>query len=75
MTENFWLTIFGIVFTLIQTLSIFILTSIKSDQKEIKNDQKEIWKRIYNHYHEIACTNEDCKKVKTGNVIIPHEAS
>jgi len=41
----------------------------------IKLDQSDIWKRVYNHYHEIDCANPECKKLKTGNVVIPHEAS
>jgi hypothetical protein len=39
----------------------------------IKMDIKDLWKRIYSHYHEIDCENPDCKKLKTGNVIVPHE--
>jgi hypothetical protein len=68
MTENMGLALVGIAFTLIQGLCFFILVGIKADITEI-------WKRIYNHYHEIECTNNDCKKVKTGNVIIPHEGA
>ena len=73
MSENMWIAIIGIALTIIQGLSFFILTGIKSDQAEMKADQKDIWKRMYNHYHEIDCENPDCKKLKTGNVIVPHE--
>jgi len=41
----------------------------------IKTDQKDIWKRLYNHYHEIDCKNDDCARAKTGNVIVPHDGA
>lgn len=46
----------------------------------IKIDQADIWRRIYNHRHEISCPSEECnkggkEKVMTGDVIISHEGA
>jgi len=66
MTENIIITAIGGVVALLQALMIFILAGIR-------NDNKELWKRIYGHYHEIQCSNDECRTVKTGNVIVPHD--
>ncbi len=66
-------------------LIIAILSSIRSDQKEekqarialraeIKREQEDVWYRMYNHYHEIDCKNDDCKGLKTGDVVVPRES-
>ena len=39
--------------------------------KDLKRSLNDAWKRIYDHYHEVECENKDCKKLKTGNVIVP----
>jgi hypothetical protein len=58
--------IIGGILALINALILLTLNSIKQEIKDV-------WKRVYNHYHEIDCENPDCKKLKTGNVIVPHE--
>ncbi|MDD5353500.1 MAG: hypothetical protein PHS93_10090 [Candidatus Omnitrophica bacterium] len=58
--------IIGGVLTLVNALILLTLNGIK-------NEIKDLWKRVYSHYHEIDCTNPDCKKIKTGNVVVPHE--
>ena len=37
----------------------------------IKIDQKDMWRRMNNHYHVVNCDNKECRSLKTGNVIIP----
>lgn len=63
---NAAVAIIGIVIAILQTIIILFLMGIKGDIKEL-------WKRLYGHYHEIDCENPECKKLKTGNVIVPHE--
>ena len=64
-TVGIVLTITGICIGFMQGIILFILSGIKKDQADI-------WSRMNNHYHEISCSNDDCKKLKTGNVVIPH---
>ena len=60
----------------LQAIIIFILDGLKKDITELKeNDIKDLWKRVYGHYHEIECKNQDCTPIRTGNVIVPHERS
>lgn len=54
----------GSFIAILQALIVLILNGIKSDIKEI-------WTRIYDHYHEVQCGNAECKKLRTGNVIVP----
>jgi hypothetical protein len=68
MSENLLIGIIGAALTIINGLSFFILVGIKSDTADL-------WKRLYNHYHEIECENKACAKVKTGNVVVPHEGA
>ncbi|MFA5340422.1 MAG: hypothetical protein WC332_01470 [Clostridia bacterium] len=65
--EGIVIIIIGGILTLVNALILLTLNGIK-------NDIKDLWKRVYNHYHEIDCENPDCKKLKTGNVVVPHEA-
>lgn len=80
--------IFGIALTIINGLILLILANIRSDQKETKasleamqkeekkareESTKDMWHRIYSHYHEISCRNDECREMKTGNVIVPVE--
>lgn len=48
----------------LQGIVIFILSGMKKDQADM-------WERMNSHYHEASCENENCKKLRTGNVIIP----
>jgi hypothetical protein len=52
----------------LQTLIVFILVGIRSNQVAM-------WKRLNNHYHEVHCDNEECNHLKTGNVILPQGSS
>jgi len=66
ITATHVLTIVGILVSFLQAVMIMILLGLKEDMKDI-------WDRIYNHYHEIECNSADCTAVRTGNVIIPHK--
>jgi len=57
-------TVITIVIGFLQAIIIFILAGIKKDQADM-------WKRMNSHYHEVSCANDDCRMLKTGNVIIP----
>ena len=63
-TLSIVLTVVGIFTAILQTLIVLVLNGIK-------NDIKDIWKRVYGHYHEIQCNNDACHNLKTGNVIVP----
>lgn len=71
MTENattpfsYIITLVGIVIGFMQAVMIMLLLGLKGDIKDL-------WDRVYNHYHEIECNNADCTAVKTGNVVVPH---
>lgn len=54
----------GVVVGFMQGVIIFILSGIK-------NEIAGVWKRLNNHYHEVSCTNIECKMLKTGNIVIP----
>ena len=56
-----------IVVGFMQAIIIFILAGIK---KEVA----DIWHRMNSHYHEVECNNDECKRLKTGNVVIPSES-
>ncbi len=58
------MTVIGIVVGFMQAVIIFMLAGIKKDQADI-------WERINNHRHEVTCTGQDCRQLKTGDVIIP----
>ena len=58
------IAITGVGVGFLQGIVIYILSGIKKDQTDI-------WKRMNSHYHEVSCSNEDCRTLKTGNVIIP----
>jgi len=58
------ITIIGIIVVFLQGIGGYILSGIKKDQADI-------WRRMNSHYHEVSCSNEDCRQLRTGNVIIP----
>jgi hypothetical protein len=58
------ITIIGIVVGFMQGIMIYLLSVIKAEITDI-------WKRMNNHYHEVSCARDECKSLKTGNVIIP----
>lgn len=62
--DNVIISTIGILIGVLQAVVIFLLT-------DIKTEIGDIWKRMNNHYHEVSCANDDCKKLITGNVIIP----
>jgi hypothetical protein len=62
--ETNLVTIIGIGVGILQTVIIFLLSGIKSEIADI-------WQRMNNHYHEVSCANDECKKLLTGNVVIP----
>jgi hypothetical protein len=64
--EQTIVTIVGIAVGVLQGIMIFVLSGIRKDIADI-------WKRINSHYHEVSCSNDDCKSLKTGNVIIPRD--
>jgi hypothetical protein len=64
--ENWNVTVVGILIGFLQAMVLLVLNGIR-------NDIKDIWKRIYHHYHEVKCPNSDCNAVRTGNVIVPGE--
>lgn len=59
------LTIVGIFIGFLQAVMIMLLLGLKGDIKDL-------WERIYNHYHEIQCNSAECTAIRTGNVVIPH---
>jgi len=77
MTEGIWIGLAGVLILIIQGLVAYYVSSINDKIKSICTDnkeaQRELWDRIYGHYHEIHCTNDACARAKTGNVIVPHE--
>ncbi len=60
-------TILEVMVAVFQVIIILFLAGIKGDIRDI-------WKRLYGHYHLVDCDNPDCKKLKTGDVIVPHGA-
>ena len=62
--ETTIITVVGIFIGFMQAIIFYILRGIKADQADI-------WKRMNSHYHEVSCSNEECRTLKTGNVIIP----
>lgn len=66
MMDGIITIIIGGILALVNALILLTLNGMRTEMKDI-------WKRVYNHYHEIDCENPDCKKLKTGNVIVPHE--
>ena len=68
MDEKTLIAIVGITVGLLQGLILFILTGMRFEIRDI-------WKRMYSHYHEVECANNGCVVRKTGNVIVPHESS
>lgn len=75
MSENLWIGLVGFLILIIQGLVAYYVSSINDKIKTIcaenKEDHKDIWSRVYGHYHEIECESAECGKVHTGNVIIP----
>lgn len=73
------IVIVGIGVGFLQALVIVILTGIKTEVKSVREElaskERDIWKRVYAHYHEIDCSNDDCDARRTGNVIVPHDAT
>ncbi len=59
------LTIVGILIGFLQAIMIMLLLGLKGDMKDL-------WDRVYNHYHEIECNRVECTAIRTGNVVIPH---
>ncbi|MCE5282878.1 MAG: hypothetical protein LLG93_12320 [Deltaproteobacteria bacterium] len=64
METSIVMAVTGIVVGFMQAVIIFMLAGIKKDQADI-------WERINNHRHEVTCTGQDCRQLKTGDVIIP----
>lgn len=62
--ENYIIGVFGIVIGVLQGVVMFMLADMKSTINAT-------WKRVNNHYHEVSCSNVDCRALKTGHVIIP----
>jgi len=62
--ETTIIALIGIGVGFLQAIIIYILTGMKSEISEV-------WHRMNNHYHEIECGNDACKKLRTGNVVIP----
>jgi flagellar biosynthesis protein FlhB len=76
MTLETVVAIVGVIVGCLQTWIVFVLQGIKQDLKDLKDhDIKDIWKRMYSHYHEIECNNPDCRPLRTGDVIIPREGA
>jgi hypothetical protein len=53
----------GSLIAILQALILFIL-------KGLKDEQKEMWNRLYRHYHKVHCDHAQCKDLETGDVII-----
>ena len=68
MNETAVVEVVGIFMTVVNGLGLFILIGIRSDLKDL-------WKRMYSHYHMIDCNNKGCDARKTGDVIVPHESA
>ena len=62
--ETTVIAVIGLVLGFLQAIMIYILTGIKAEIADV-------WRRMNNHYHEVSCDNDDCKRLVTGNVIIP----
>jgi hypothetical protein len=62
--ETTVVTIIGITVGFLQGIMIYLLSGIKSEIADV-------WKRMNSHYHEVSCSNDSCRTLKTGNVIIP----
>lgn len=58
------LSIVGITVAFLQVIMIYQLSQLKAELREI-------WSRLNNHYHVVECENDACKRLRTGNVIIP----
>jgi len=67
MTENTAIAIGSGVVGFLQAIIVLVLMGIRSDIKDI-------WDRLYNHYHEVECGGTDCGRLHTGNVVIPGAA-
>ena len=63
MSDHWAIALVGFGIGLLQALILFVLASIKSDIKDI-------WARMYDHYHEVQCENKECG-LRTGNVVVP----
>lgn len=64
--ETTIIAIMGICVGALQGIIILVLAGIKTDIADV-------WKRMNSHYHEVSCSNDDCRALKTGNVIIPRD--
>lgn len=60
------LVVIGIVIGFMQAIIIMLLIGLKSELKDV-------WERVYNHYHVIECDNRDCTALHTGNVVVPQK--
>jgi hypothetical protein len=63
-TSQIILAIAGLVIGILQTVIISMLA-------DMRQSIDRTWKRINNHYHEVECSNVDCRTLRTGNVILP----
>ena len=63
-TSQIILAIAGLAIGILQTIIISMLA-------DMRQSIDKTWKRVNNHYHEIECSNVDCRTLKTGNVILP----
>jgi hypothetical protein len=68
---QFWISI---IVAIIGVVVGFLQASILMILRDMKQDAKNNWMRINNHYHEVSCEGAGCVKLKTGNVIIPRGA-
>ena len=64
--DHIVITVIGLMVGFLQAIIIYNLSGIKKDITDT-------WKRVNNHYHEVSCANDACKRLTTGNVIIPRE--
>ena len=54
--------------------AVVILGGVKFMLIDVQNEIRDVWKRLNSHYHEVECSNDACRKLTTGNVIIPRGA-
>lgn len=64
MDQHWGIALVGIGVGVLQALIITLLMGIKTDIGDI-------WTRLYDHYHEVECDNNECTALKTGNVVVP----
>lgn len=63
-TPSLMIAIIGALLVILNGLGLFIMAGMRQDMKDI-------WRRMYNHEHTIECDNVSCAS-KTNGVLIPH---